>query len=225
MKKTALAVLASTPALLLAQKPEVEVPQSLKKPYAHTLQPKIFYRYHKEGGDIYKLSGIGLQYQFDPGVGFTYKISSFTNISKTQPFLHGYSTFGWKFSPMGNWQLFTNFQSEIISHLMKNEEEKSLDAHKTLLFHGVGVQYGKWVGFQPFVEIGPVKDTSNSLVAHHGDHFSGKNYYNPWGGKVRLGVESKLDNGNSLFAEGFYTHTEKDCYKTLGIEISVKWSF
>ena len=228
MRKHALALIAATPGMLLAQEEEekIEVPMTLLKPYHHTLQPKIFYRHHKEGKDKYSLSGFGLQYQFDPGVGFTYKLCSVTNFSKGKPFFHGSTTFGWKFDPIGDWQLFSNIQSDIITHAMRVEnEDHFLNAYKTQLFLGVGVQYAKWSVFQPYVEIGPMKDTSNSLVAHHEDHFSGRNYYNPWAGKVRLGVECKMENGNSFFIESFYAHSEKHCYLTCGLEISVKWSF
>lgn len=192
--------------------------------HKHTLETKGFYRYHDEKGYQYKSAGIGLSYVLDRPYGLGLHIDYLNNLKSTDGFFEMETTLMHK-KALSFGKIVPFYSSKIISHKRDSKEKKIVYITKSTVSLGVGLEKDLSENILLKVHASLFKDVNNALIVYKGSSFWGKNYSNPEGAKIKIGISSVAAHPATFFGSVSYAHTFQKCYKECEVQLGVRWVF
>lgn len=191
----------------------------------HCFTPKFFYRYHDEINYKYDTWGVGIEYHLKRPEGMNAKVSLNTNIDSTHPLAEITSSLFFKIKLDGFNYLYPILSWKNDSHKIRDDETSAQYINKSIGFCGIGWEYEDELGIAFRVEVEGFRDIHNILLTKEGSKMYGRSYWNPFGGRGKIGLTKSWENKYFLDLEGFYAQTFQKCYKECGVVLSAKWGF
>jgi hypothetical protein len=197
-----------------------------ENPTSHYFSPKIFYRYHRESNYNFKTFGIGLEYNLHRPKGINVQVRGMSNLSALETYIESEQMFLFRFPWEDNKSIYPLLGSKVTSHKIESSDEKDLYINKNIFCTGLGFELSdpnKEIKYK--IEGILFRDTNNSMLMKENDNFWGKLYSNPYGGKIKIGLNICCADSFYADIESYFASTFQKCYREVGAQIACNWRF
>jgi hypothetical protein len=201
------------------------LPEQPKPETDLSLSSSIFFKVHKEDNFKYIVSGLGIYYLIRHLNLINYKLSSFLSVSKDILYWDNELEIIAFQHLKDKFYIYPTIATKFVSLYFNHFYNFKVHDLKAILYTGVGCGLEK-ERFAFFFQIDFFKDVFNKVIVSYEKSKPSKRFYsNPFGFRLKQGLNFRFSKIGWLGSEVFYAQTNHNVYSDKGMQLHLNWSF